>query len=194
MHSELIYLFKFPFRKIFLQYLARQTRTILEHLQSRSFKKSLMISVNDTPKWSFIWRISRCMILLICWRIQKEMLQRNPLNWILKGLNQLFPKWILRWRIFQQQLRCYVDSLISCPVNHISIGISIFFAYMPLWLPFQVAAQQGAYLASCFNRMEECEQNPEGPLRFRGSGRHRFHPFRYKFNSLVSHIYILDTC
>lgn len=44
----------------------------------------------------------------------------------------------------------------------------------------QVAAQQGAYLASCFNRMEECEKNPEGPVRFRGSGRHRFKPFRYK--------------
>ncbi|XP_022140190.1 external alternative NAD(P)H-ubiquinone oxidoreductase B3, mitochondrial [Momordica charantia] len=44
----------------------------------------------------------------------------------------------------------------------------------------QVAAQQGAYLAKCFNRMEECEQNPEGPLRFRGTGRHRFRPFRYK--------------
>lgn len=44
----------------------------------------------------------------------------------------------------------------------------------------QVAAQQGSYLANCFNRMEECEQNPEGPLRFRGSGRHRFRPFRYK--------------
>ncbi|KAL5772553.1 hypothetical protein ACOSQ2_012477 [Xanthoceras sorbifolium] len=44
----------------------------------------------------------------------------------------------------------------------------------------QVAAQQGAYLAKCFNRMEECEQNPEGPLRFRGSGRHRFQPFRYR--------------
>ncbi|XP_057461165.1 external alternative NAD(P)H-ubiquinone oxidoreductase B3, mitochondrial-like [Actinidia eriantha] len=44
----------------------------------------------------------------------------------------------------------------------------------------QVAAQQGAYLASCFNRMEACEKNPEGPLRFRGSGRHRFRPFRYK--------------
>ncbi|KAK6919505.1 FAD/NAD(P)-binding domain [Dillenia turbinata] len=44
----------------------------------------------------------------------------------------------------------------------------------------QVAAQQGAYLACCFNRMEECEQHPEGPLRFRGSGRHHFHPFRYK--------------
>ncbi|PSS05755.1 External alternative NAD(P)H-ubiquinone oxidoreductase [Actinidia chinensis var. chinensis] len=44
----------------------------------------------------------------------------------------------------------------------------------------QVAAQQGAYLANCFNRMEACEKNPEGPLRFRGSGRHRFRPFRYK--------------
>ncbi|KAL8467886.1 hypothetical protein ACS0TY_031216 [Phlomoides rotata] len=44
----------------------------------------------------------------------------------------------------------------------------------------QVAAQQGAYLADCFNRMEECEKNPEGPLRFRGEGRHRFLPFRYK--------------
>ncbi|KAL3624944.1 hypothetical protein CASFOL_031612 [Castilleja foliolosa] len=41
----------------------------------------------------------------------------------------------------------------------------------------QVAAQQGSYLADCFNRMEECEKNPEGPLRFRGEGRHRFHPF-----------------
>ncbi|XP_044462399.1 external alternative NAD(P)H-ubiquinone oxidoreductase B2, mitochondrial-like [Mangifera indica] len=44
----------------------------------------------------------------------------------------------------------------------------------------QVAAQQGAYLAKCFNRMEECEKNPEGPLRFRESGRHRFQPFRYR--------------
>lgn len=44
----------------------------------------------------------------------------------------------------------------------------------------QVAAQQGAYLANCFNRMERCETYPEGPLRFRGSGHHRFHPFRYK--------------
>lgn len=43
---------------------------------------------------------------------------------------------------------------------------------------FQVASQQGVYLAKCFNRMEECEKNPEGPLRFRGEGRHRFHPFR----------------
>ncbi|KAI4334024.1 hypothetical protein L6164_018764 [Bauhinia variegata] len=44
----------------------------------------------------------------------------------------------------------------------------------------QVAAQQGAYLADCFNRMEICETYPEGPLRFRGTGRHRFHPFRYR--------------
>lgn len=44
----------------------------------------------------------------------------------------------------------------------------------------QVASQQGTYLAKCFNRMEECEINPEGPIRFRGEGRHRFKPFRYK--------------
>ncbi|KAJ1434799.1 hypothetical protein SESBI_05159 [Sesbania bispinosa] len=31
-----------------------------------------------------------------------------------------------------------------------------------------------------FNRMDECEKSPEGPLRFRGEGRHRFKPFRYK--------------
>lgn len=48
-------------------------------------------------------------------------------------------------------------------------------------MALQVAAQQGSYLADCFNRMEECEDNPEGPLRFRGEGRHRFRPFRYKF-------------
>ncbi|KAM1432096.1 hypothetical protein FF1_014283 [Malus domestica] len=44
----------------------------------------------------------------------------------------------------------------------------------------QVAAQQGAYLADCFNRMEECEKYPEGPFKFRDVGRHRFQPFRYK--------------
>lgn len=44
----------------------------------------------------------------------------------------------------------------------------------------QVANQQGTYLANCFNRMDKCEQNPEGPVRFRADGRHRFHPFRYR--------------
>ncbi|KAL0300053.1 UNVERIFIED_CONTAM: External alternative NAD(P)H-ubiquinone oxidoreductase B4, mitochondrial [Sesamum angustifolium] len=43
----------------------------------------------------------------------------------------------------------------------------------------QVAAQQGTYLADCFNRMEICEKYPEGPLRFRGAGRHRFRPFSF---------------
>ncbi|KVI01031.1 Calcium-binding EF-hand, partial [Cynara cardunculus var. scolymus] len=47
-------------------------------------------------------------------------------------------------------------------------------------IELNVAAQQGTYLADCFNRMEECEKQPEGPLRFRESGRHRFRPFRYK--------------
>ncbi|KMT02111.1 hypothetical protein BVRB_9g207550 [Beta vulgaris subsp. vulgaris] len=44
----------------------------------------------------------------------------------------------------------------------------------------QVAAQQGIYLSRCFNRLDECKANPEGPRRFRGSGRHTFLPFRYK--------------
>ncbi|KAM0071177.1 putative NADH:ubiquinone reductase (non-electrogenic) [Helianthus debilis subsp. tardiflorus] len=44
----------------------------------------------------------------------------------------------------------------------------------------QVAAQQGEYLAKCFNRTKECEENPEGPIRFRDFGRHHFKPFRYK--------------
>lgn len=44
----------------------------------------------------------------------------------------------------------------------------------------QVAAQQGTYLSRCFNRMEQCDSKPEGPRRFRGSGRHQFRPFRYK--------------
>ncbi|KAJ0501231.1 putative NADH:ubiquinone reductase (non-electrogenic) [Helianthus annuus] len=45
---------------------------------------------------------------------------------------------------------------------------------------FLEPGKQGSYLADCFNRMEECTKNPEGPIRFRESGRHRFHPFRYK--------------
>lgn len=43
---------------------------------------------------------------------------------------------------------------------------------------FQVAAQQGAYLAKCFNNMHECEAVPQGPRRITQPGRHRFHPFR----------------
>ncbi|GAB2274832.1 External alternative NAD(P)H-ubiquinone oxidoreductase B1, mitochondrial [Dionaea muscipula] len=44
----------------------------------------------------------------------------------------------------------------------------------------QVAAQQGTYLAKCFNRVKECKDTPEGPRRFSGAGRHKFLPFRYK--------------
>ncbi|XP_074272136.1 external alternative NAD(P)H-ubiquinone oxidoreductase B2, mitochondrial [Silene latifolia] len=44
----------------------------------------------------------------------------------------------------------------------------------------QVADQQGRYLADCFNRMDKCEKTPEGPIRIRQDGRHRFKPFRYK--------------
>jgi hypothetical protein len=45
----------------------------------------------------------------------------------------------------------------------------------------QVAAQQGYYLADCFNKMDHCKEHPEGPLRLSGSGgdHHNFRPFRY---------------
>ncbi|XP_027157031.1 external alternative NAD(P)H-ubiquinone oxidoreductase B2, mitochondrial-like [Coffea eugenioides] len=52
----------------------------------------------------------------------------------------------------------------------------------------QVASQQGVYLANCFNRMKEVETNPEGPLRFRGEGRHRFRPFRYRHVGQFAHL------
>ncbi|KAF6174906.1 hypothetical protein GIB67_026394 [Kingdonia uniflora] len=44
----------------------------------------------------------------------------------------------------------------------------------------EVAAQQGTYLARCFNHMEECKTSPKGPLQFKESGHHQFCPFWYK--------------
>ncbi|KAL8031452.1 hypothetical protein ABFX02_13G025800 [Erythranthe guttata] len=44
----------------------------------------------------------------------------------------------------------------------------------------QVAAQQGAYLAKCFNKREKCKIEPEGPRKFGSDGRHDFRPFQYR--------------
>ncbi|KAK9051985.1 hypothetical protein SSX86_028613 [Deinandra increscens subsp. villosa] len=44
----------------------------------------------------------------------------------------------------------------------------------------QVAAQQGTYLSNCFNKRDLAKITPEGPRRFKGTGRHEFLPFRYK--------------
>ncbi|XP_057956002.1 external alternative NAD(P)H-ubiquinone oxidoreductase B3, mitochondrial-like isoform X2 [Malania oleifera] len=81
-----------------------------------------------------------------------------------------------------------IDDLLSSSQERQSIDIEWFKAAFSnvdsqmknLPATAQVAAQQGEYLAKCFNRMEECEKYPEGPLRFRAAGRHRFRPFRYK--------------
>lgn len=61
--------------------------------------------------------------------------------------------------------------------------------FVMIFFFFQVAAQQGNYLARCFNKMKICEEHPEGPLRIRGTGRHRFHPFRYvdSFLYMIAH-------
>nr|GEX99585.1 external alternative NAD(P)H-ubiquinone oxidoreductase B2, mitochondrial-like [Tanacetum cinerariifolium] len=42
-----------------------------------------------------------------------------------------------------------------------------------------LAAQQGKYLAKGFNQLNECEQKPEGLLRFIDTGPHHIRPFRY---------------
>jgi NADH:ubiquinone reductase (non-electrogenic) len=55
----------------------------------------------------------------------------------------------------------------------------------------QVAAQQGSYLADCFNKMEECKEHPEGPLHITQSGRHYFRPFRYLAFCLPSSPFIV---
>ncbi|KAG6542146.1 hypothetical protein Mapa_016447 [Marchantia paleacea] len=44
----------------------------------------------------------------------------------------------------------------------------------------QVAAQQGVYLAACFNALPKKDWKPEGPERIRGEGRHRFRQFQYR--------------
>ncbi|KAL7128905.1 hypothetical protein ABFS83_13G025700 [Erythranthe nasuta] len=44
----------------------------------------------------------------------------------------------------------------------------------------QVAAQQGAYLARCFNKREKSKIEPEGPRKFGSDGRHDFRPFQYR--------------
>ncbi|BBN15358.1 NADH:quinone reductase (non-electrogenic) [Marchantia polymorpha subsp. ruderalis] len=44
----------------------------------------------------------------------------------------------------------------------------------------QVAAQQGSYLANCFNHLPFDSEAAQGPVRVRGEGHHRFKPFMYK--------------
>ncbi|KAE9620663.1 hypothetical protein Lal_00019726 [Lupinus albus] len=78
-------------------------------------------------------------------------------------------------------LQKYEDSSLTADIEYFKDALSKVDSQMKnLPATAQVAAQQGAYLAECFNRMELCEKYPEGPIRFRGVGRHRFRPFRYK--------------
>ncbi|KAJ0076042.1 hypothetical protein Patl1_34890 [Pistacia atlantica] len=53
----------------------------------------------------------------------------------------------------------------------VMLSKSFFYALLTLHNSY-VAAQESAYLANCFNRMEHCEKYPEGPLRFKGTGHH----------------------
>ncbi|KAF5948389.1 hypothetical protein HYC85_014346 [Camellia sinensis] len=109
-------------------------------------------------------------------------------NDVIKDICERYPQ--VEIYLKKKQLKNFVDILKNYQGNDQKeiIDIELFKAALSevdaqmksLPATAQVAAQQGAYLANCFNHMEECEKNPEGPLRFRGSGHHRFRPFRYK--------------
>lgn len=121
----------------------------------------------------------------IYYRNLKEMFRKEPLNWILKNSKELCCMLTPKWKIFQQLPRFFscwtlIDDW-HLNLRTLDRCARVLLNMLFLDDNFQVAAQQGAYLAKCFNRMEEAEKNPEGPLRFRGEGRHRFRPFRYKF-------------
>ncbi|CAL5406435.1 unnamed protein product [Camellia sinensis] len=107
-------------------------------------------------------------------------------NDVIKDICERYPQ--VEIYLKKKQLKNFVDILKNYQGNDQKeiIDIELFKAALSevdaqmksLPATAQVAAQQGAYLANCFNHMEECEKNPEGPLRFRGSGHHRFRPFR----------------
>lgn len=110
------------------------------------------------------------------------MSQKNPSSWILKNSKELSLRWTPRWKIFRPQPRFLLMKSFHAQALTAILSTRPWMLLNALLMAFQVAAQQGVYLADCFNRMEEAENNPEGPLRFRGEGRHKFRPFRYESN------------
>lgn len=115
-------LFSYHARKIFGLYFKRQIKTTPRRLLSRNFKKHSRISVKDTPKLNYIWKINSWVALLIFWKIQKGILLRNQLKWIWKSSRQLFLRSILRWRIFQQLPR-----FVSPMIHHGEFDLSLYY-------------------------------------------------------------------
>ncbi|CAH9089228.1 unnamed protein product [Cuscuta europaea] len=104
---------------------------------------------------------------------------------VINGIRERYPQ--IDIYLKKNKMKCFTDQLKSAK-DGTEINIDKFKELLSevdsqmktLPATAQVAAQQGAYLADCFNRMRACERSPEGPLRIRGTGQHRFRPFRYK--------------
>lgn len=109
---------------------------------------------------------------------------------VMEGVRERYPQIDIYMQ--RQHLKTLVDLIKSATAagkqDHVEIGLEQFKAALSkvdsqmrqLPATAQVAAQQGAYLAQCFNKFPNRDGVDEGPLRIRGEGRHRFHPFRYQ--------------
>ncbi|XP_047940896.1 external alternative NAD(P)H-ubiquinone oxidoreductase B4, mitochondrial-like [Salvia hispanica] len=111
-------------------------------------------------------------------------LKADDFNEVINDITERYPQVVIHLK--KQQVKNFLQLLKNAQgedeldIEKFKLALSAVDAQMKnLPATAQVAAQQGTYLADCFNRMDECEINPEGPLRFRGSGRHRFKAFRY---------------
>ncbi|KAL1560709.1 External alternative NAD(P)H-ubiquinone oxidoreductase B4, mitochondrial [Salvia divinorum] len=112
-------------------------------------------------------------------------LKADDFNEVINDITERYPQVVIHLK--KQQVKNFLQLLKNAQgedeldIEKFKLALSAVDAQMKnLPATAQVAAQQGSYLADCFNRMNDCEKNPEGPLRFRGSGRHRFKAFRYK--------------
>ncbi|KAG6416913.1 hypothetical protein SASPL_124354 [Salvia splendens] len=112
-------------------------------------------------------------------------LKADDFNEVINDITERYPQVVIHLK--KQQVKNFLQLLKNAQgedeldIEKFKLALSAVDAQMKnLPATAQVAAQQGSYLADCFNRMDDCEKNPEGPLRFRGSGRHRFKAFRYK--------------
>ncbi|XP_042067960.1 external alternative NAD(P)H-ubiquinone oxidoreductase B4, mitochondrial-like [Salvia splendens] len=112
-------------------------------------------------------------------------LKADDFNEVINDITERYPQVVIHLK--KQQVKNFLQLLKNAQgedeldIEKFKLALSAVDAQMKnLPATAQVAAQQGTYLADCFNRMDDCEKNPEGPLRFRGSGRHRFKAFRYK--------------
>lgn len=142
--------------------------------------------MRDTHKWNCILNPTKWRASMIYLKTQM-VAPRSSKNWTSNSSKGPLLKWTLKSRCSQQQLRLLACSFRGELTHWVQSGkiTSVIYVLTLYCLLVQVAAQEGSYLADCFNRMKTCEQYPEGPIRIRGAGRHRFKPFRFVFHARI---------